>query len=89
MPNVVNAAILLSALSAASSDVYISSRFLFFLARRGHAPSFLDHLVRYPRAPKRRRREPSTESDSESEVCSDGDDGTAPPHYAHPRTELD
>ncbi|EJF55433.1 hypothetical protein DICSQDRAFT_130608 [Dichomitus squalens LYAD-421 SS1] len=33
MPNVVNAAILLSALSAASSDIYISSRFLFFLAR--------------------------------------------------------
>jgi yeast amino acid transporter len=45
----VNAAILISAWSAAASDVYISSRFLFFLAREGHAPAFLAFLTRYPR----------------------------------------
>ena len=43
-----NGAILLSAWSAATSDIYVSSRFLFLLARRGHAPQFLAHLVRYP-----------------------------------------
>ncbi|TBU42272.1 amino acid transporter [Dichomitus squalens] len=79
MPNVVNAAILLSALSAASSDIYISSRFLFFLARRKHAPSFLDHLVRYPRARVPRTQpkhgELSTESDSDSNEATDGDIG--------------
>ncbi|KAJ7583621.1 amino acid permease/ SLC12A domain-containing protein, partial [Mycena floridula] len=36
----VNAAFVLSAFSAATSDVYISSRFLYFLARCRHAPSF-------------------------------------------------
>jgi amino acid transporter len=40
---------LISAWSAAASDVYISSRFLIFLARRGHAPGFLALLTRYPR----------------------------------------
>ncbi|EJF55719.1 amino acid transporter [Dichomitus squalens LYAD-421 SS1] len=50
LPDMINAAILLSAWSAAASDIYISSRFLFFLARRGHAPTFLAHLFRYPRA---------------------------------------
>ncbi|RPD71597.1 hypothetical protein L226DRAFT_537868 [Lentinus tigrinus ALCF2SS1-7] len=49
VPDVINAAILLSAWSAAASDIYISSRFLFFLARRGHAPTWLAHLFRYPR----------------------------------------
>ncbi|EJD50495.1 hypothetical protein AURDEDRAFT_112148, partial [Auricularia subglabra TFB-10046 SS5] len=29
---------MISAFSAASSDVYVSSRYLFYLARRGHAP---------------------------------------------------
>ena len=43
-----NAAILLSAWSAAASDVYISSRFLFFLAKCRHAPSFLAWLIRHP-----------------------------------------
>ncbi|KAI0369433.1 hypothetical protein BV20DRAFT_968017 [Pilatotrama ljubarskyi] len=46
LPDVVNASILISAWSAAASDIYISSRFLFFLARQGHAPSFLAHLFR-------------------------------------------
>jgi amino acid transporter len=49
LANLVNAAILISAWSAAASDVYISSRFLFFLARRGHAPTFLATLTRFPR----------------------------------------
>jgi amino acid transporter len=35
-----NAAFVLSAFSAATSDVYISSRYLFFLAQHGHAPRF-------------------------------------------------
>ncbi|KAI0738821.1 amino acid permease-domain-containing protein [Daedaleopsis nitida] len=82
LPHVVNAAILLSAWSAAASDIYISSRFLFFLARRGHAPSFLAHLFRYPRG----RAVHSSQSDSdtdgdghESDLSgpdSDSDDGT-------------
>ena len=69
LPDVVNAAILLSAWSAAASDIYISSRFLFFLARRGHAPTFLAHLFRYPRA----RTVHSTQSDSDSEADADSD----------------
>ena len=48
IPTFINAAILLSAWSAASSDVYISSRFLFFLARSRHAPSIFAYLSRYP-----------------------------------------
>ena len=46
----INATVLLSAWSAAASDIYISSRFLFFLARRGHAPKFFASLTRYPPA---------------------------------------
>ncbi|KAI9068733.1 hypothetical protein FKP32DRAFT_1587420 [Trametes sanguinea] len=46
LPDLVNASILVSAWSAAASDIYIGSRFLFFLARRGHAPSFLGHLFK-------------------------------------------
>ena len=69
LPDVVNAAILLSAWSAAASDIYISSRFLFFLARRGHAPNFLAHLFRYPRA----RAVHSTQSDSDSEADAGSD----------------
>ncbi|KAI1789950.1 amino acid permease-domain-containing protein [Ganoderma leucocontextum] len=69
LPDVVNAAILLSAWSAAASDIYISSRFLFFLARRGHAPTFLAHLFRYPRA----RAVHSSQSDSDSDADGDGD----------------
>ncbi|GBE85477.1 Arginine permease CAN1 [Sparassis crispa] len=48
VPQVVNAALLLSAWSAACSDIYISSRFLFFLARCKHAPKFLATLIRHP-----------------------------------------
>ncbi|PIL34844.1 transporter [Ganoderma sinense ZZ0214-1] len=71
LPDVVNAAILLSAWSAAASDIYISSRFLFFLARRGHAPNFLAHLFRYPRA--RAVHSPHSDSDSDSDVDTDSD----------------
>ena len=72
----VNAAILLSAWSAAASDIYISSRFLFFLSRRGHAPTFLAHLFRYPRArtvhstlsdSSGSDRDPGSESDTDTE----------------------
>ncbi|KAM5541193.1 hypothetical protein V8D89_005122 [Ganoderma adspersum] len=69
LPDVVNAAILLSAWSAAASDIYISSRFLFFLGCRGHAPNFLAHLFRYPRA----HTVHSTHSDSDSEADADSD----------------
>ena len=74
LPDVVNAAILLSAWSAAASDIYISSRFLFSLARRGHAPTFLAHLFRYPRA----RTVHSTQSDSDSEADADSDSDSDP-----------
>ncbi|KAM5541211.1 hypothetical protein V8D89_005140 [Ganoderma adspersum] len=85
LPDVVNAAILLSAWSAAASDIYISSRFLFFLARRGHAPTFLAHLFRYPRA----RTVHSTQSDSDSEADADSDsDSDSDSDIAeHPREE--
>ena len=43
----INAAILLSALSAATSDIYISSRYLFFLARCKHAPQIFAFLIKY------------------------------------------
>ncbi|KAI0687059.1 amino acid permease-domain-containing protein [Earliella scabrosa] len=49
LPDIVNGTILLSAWSAAASDIYMSSRFLFFLGRRKHAPSVFAHLFRYPR----------------------------------------
>ncbi|GJE92577.1 amino acid permease-domain-containing protein [Phanerochaete sordida] len=48
LSSVINAAVLLSAWSAAASDVYISSRFLFFLARQRHAPRMFNFLLRYP-----------------------------------------
>ncbi|EJU00577.1 hypothetical protein DACRYDRAFT_108647 [Dacryopinax primogenitus] len=44
LPHVFNALFLASAWSAASSDVYISSRFMFNLARLGHAPRFMGWL---------------------------------------------
>ena len=68
----VNVAILLSAWSAAASDIYISSRFLFFLARRGHAPAFLAHLFRYPR--KRRQRSRRSDSSVSASEQDDSDD---------------
>ncbi|KAI0930952.1 hypothetical protein AcW1_007164 [Taiwanofungus camphoratus] len=48
LPHIVNAAIMVSAWSAAASDIYISSRFLYFLAFRGHAPQFLKVLIKHP-----------------------------------------
>ena len=70
MSHLVNAAILVSAWSAAASDIYISSRFLFFLSRRGHAPAFLGYLIRYPRDLRVR----SSQSDSEDEDELEGDE---------------
>lgn len=68
LPHIINAAVLLSAWSAAASDVYISSRFLFFLARCHHAPQFLASLVRYPSTPRREHLESEEElSDEETE----------------------
>ena len=72
LPDAVNAAILLSAWSAAASDIYISSRFLFFLARRGHAPAFLAHLFRYPRP----RQVHSNQSDSDPGDSSEREDSS-------------
>lgn len=66
--HVINAAVLLSAWSAAASDIYISSRFLFFLARQHHAPQIFASLLRYPRDTQPAHAEPvesDTGSDSE------------------------
>ncbi|TBU42274.1 amino acid transporter [Dichomitus squalens] len=80
LPDMINAAILLSAWSAAASDIYISSRFLFFLARRGHAPTFLAHLFRYPRA----RAVPQSDSElSDLEGGSDDDSDDNGIHDVH------
>lgn len=65
----INAAILLSAWSAAASDLYISSRFLFFLARCQHAPQFLRSLIRHPYV----RPRPAESEDELSEEESDED----------------
>lgn len=67
-----NAAVLVSAWSAAASDIYISSRFLFFLARRGHAPKIFASLVRYPSDPKREVR--AEEEESEEDVLDQEDE---------------
>uniref|UniRef100_A0A8H8CLS1 Amino acid permease/ SLC12A domain-containing protein n=2 Tax=Psilocybe cubensis TaxID=181762 RepID=A0A8H8CLS1_PSICU len=40
LEHICNAAFVISAFSAATSDVYISSRFLYYLSRCGHAPRF-------------------------------------------------
>ena len=78
LSHAVNAAILLSAWSAAASDIYISSRFLFFLARRGHAPNFLAHLFRYPssRAVRSSQSDSDTDRNDRSDADSDSDDDT-------------
>ncbi|TCD65856.1 hypothetical protein EIP91_002117 [Steccherinum ochraceum] len=76
LPHIINAAVLLSAWSAAASDVYISSRFLFFLARCHHAPQFLASLVRHPSS----KVAPRAESEDElTDVDSDDDDLDSPP----------
>ncbi|KAK7682321.1 hypothetical protein QCA50_014525 [Cerrena zonata] len=71
LPHIVNAAILLSAWSAAASDVYISSRFLFFLARCHHAPQFLASLIRHP---WHETAEDSDESEEEDLAAVDDDE---------------
>lgn len=53
----INAAVLISTWSAAASDIYISSRFLFFLARCKHAPHFFASLIKYPSTPATGSRE--------------------------------
>jgi len=63
LPSIVNAAFLLSAWSAACSDLYISSRFLFFLARCEHAPKFFARLIR----PPYQNADDSDDSDEEDE----------------------
>ncbi|KAH9919190.1 amino acid permease-domain-containing protein [Epithele typhae] len=79
LPHMLNAAILVSAWSAASSDIYVSSRFLFFLACRGHAPSIFAHLFRYPR--RRTAKDPHAApysepySDSGTDPDSDSESG--------------
>ncbi|KAI0088059.1 amino acid permease [Irpex rosettiformis] len=47
LPSVINAALLTSALSAASSDLYTSSRALYGLALKGNAPSFFAKVSRF------------------------------------------
>lgn len=61
--------IIVSAWSAAASDIYISSRFLFFLARRHHAPSFLASLLKYPQ-PSSSPLVESTDSESDDDIPS-------------------
>ncbi|EED81941.1 predicted protein [Postia placenta Mad-698-R] len=67
--NFINAIIMLSAFSVAASDIYIGSRFMFFLARRGHAPGFLASLFKYPqdKTPAQELEEEDTDSDEEEE----------------------
>ncbi|EIW52351.1 uncharacterized protein TRAVEDRAFT_53768 [Trametes versicolor FP-101664 SS1] len=50
LPDLLNAAILVSARSAAASDIYVGSRLLFFLARKDLAPSCFAHLFRFNKA---------------------------------------
>ncbi|KAF8907272.1 amino acid permease/ SLC12A domain-containing protein [Gymnopilus junonius] len=49
LPHICNAAFVISAFSAAVSDVYISSRFLYYLARCGHALKFCAGIFRSER----------------------------------------
>ncbi|OSX57087.1 hypothetical protein POSPLADRAFT_1036975 [Postia placenta MAD-698-R-SB12] len=71
--NFINAIIMLSAFSAAASDIYIGSRFMFFLARRGHAPGFLASLIKYPqdKTSAQEVEEEDTDSDEEEDTDSD------------------
>ncbi|OBZ71741.1 Lysine-specific permease [Grifola frondosa] len=79
LPHIVNASILLSAWSAAASDIYISSRFLFFLGRRKHAPQFLAFLLRYPHKARSTRQRDDTESSDEEKSDSDDEDALEDP----------
>ncbi|KZP05943.1 hypothetical protein FIBSPDRAFT_1053819 [Athelia psychrophila] len=62
LARIVTAFFLMSAWSAATSDIYISSRYMYFLAKRGHAPKFLSTLipVGYAKEKPVRRRSEST-----------------------------
>lgn len=75
MSQVVNGAALLSAWSAAASDVYISSRFLFFLARCHHAPQIFASLIRYPSKPQQKVVQSHSDEDSGASDGGYGDDG--------------
>ncbi|KAI0345542.1 hypothetical protein BDW22DRAFT_1324774 [Trametopsis cervina] len=76
LSSAINAAILLSAWSAASSDIYISSRFLFFLAKNKHAPEIFSYLRRYPRpeAPPPSHDEEDSEGENRDQVSVYGDE---------------
>ncbi|KAI0671245.1 amino acid permease-domain-containing protein [Trametes maxima] len=76
LPDMVNACILVSAWSAAASDIYIGSRFLFYLARQGHAPSFLAHLFQLNKAQVAEARQRDSEDTSDSSQRDSGDEGS-------------
>ncbi len=61
LPDLLNAAILVSAWSAAASDIYVGSRLLFFLARKGLAPSCFAHLLRFNKYEKHKNEYPIAE----------------------------
>ncbi|KDQ21192.1 hypothetical protein BOTBODRAFT_194963 [Botryobasidium botryosum FD-172 SS1] len=46
LPQILNAAFLMSAWSAGTVDIYVASRYLWFLAYRNHAPLFFRRLYR-------------------------------------------
>ncbi|KAI0088652.1 amino acid permease-domain-containing protein [Irpex rosettiformis] len=73
-PSLINAAILLSAWSAASSDIYIGSRFLFFLAKNHHAPEIFAYLRRYPREDSKKSSSGRDNSRQEEEDLPDIDE---------------
>ncbi|KAG8863340.1 hypothetical protein FRB96_008832 [Tulasnella sp. 330] len=54
LTNLFVAGIMTSAASAASTEVFIASRYLFFLAEAGHAPKFLGTV--WPKDPRQRRK---------------------------------
>ncbi|KAL1946120.1 hypothetical protein VTO73DRAFT_15247 [Trametes versicolor] len=87
LPDLVNASILISAWSAAASDIYISSRFLFFLARRGHAPSFLAHLFRLNQSRAAEVHESESETTDASDTNSDDEDSVVEEPRVSPTIE--
>ncbi|EIW52347.1 uncharacterized protein TRAVEDRAFT_75343 [Trametes versicolor FP-101664 SS1] len=87
LPDLVNASILISAWSAAASDIYISSRFLFFLARRGHAPSFLAYLFRLNQPRTVETHGSESEATDASDANSDDEDSVVEEPRASPTIE--
>ena len=71
--------IVVSAWSAAASDIYISSRFLFFLASNGHAPKIFAVLFKYPSEPERQEGEEEQDEEEDEEDILDRDDDELPP----------